>query len=107
MEKLSIEEQEVNINFNRLSDEATLYTSDITFIRAMDKKCEECPDTYKCIEIGKTPEGVVVSKTYSFPKKLVSVRKPMAQKNVSEDVKKLRMENLAKSKKVKEKTKEE
>ena len=103
VEKLSIEEQEVSINFNRASDVATLYTSDITWIRSMDKKCEENPDTYKCIEIGKMPDGTIVSKTYSFPKKLVSTRKPMAQKNVSEDVKKIRMENLAKARKTKEK----
>lgn len=98
MEKLCLEEQEVVINFDRVDEFATIYTSDITWIRKMDKMCEECPDEYKCIQESKC-NGNIVGKTYQFPKKLVSLRKPMKQKNVTEEVKKLRMENLAKNKK--------
>lgn len=98
MEKLLLEEQEVNINFTRDVDFATLYTSDITWIRKMDKLCEECPDDYQCTEISRCGD-TIVGKTYKFPKKLISPRKPMKQKNVTEEVKKVRMENLSKNKK--------
>lgn len=94
MEKLSIEEQEVCINFDRTSDTATIYVSDITWIRKMDKLCEQLPDTYKCINSAKC-NGEIVSKTYSFPKKLISLRKPMS-KNEDEEVRKKRLQNLNK-----------
>lgn len=97
MEKILLEEQEVSINFDRLDETATIYTSDITWIKKMDKMCKECPDEYKCIEESICGD-VVVGKTYSFPKKLISLRKPMKQKNISEKVKALRKENLSKSK---------
>lgn len=99
MDKLLLEEQEVSINFTRLDDFATIYASDITWIRKMDKLCEECPDAYECIAVAKTSDGTIVGKTYKFPKKLISPRKPMKQENVSEEVKKVRMQNLSKSKK--------
>lgn len=94
MEKLSLEEQEVSISFDRVSDTATLYASDITWIRKMDKMCEECPDAYKCIAVSKCGDEVV-GKTYSFPKKLVSTRKPMT-KNEDEEVRQKRLQNLNK-----------
>lgn len=105
MDKLLLEEQEVCINFTRIDEFATIYASDITWIRKMDKMCEECPDDYKCISESKASDGSVVGKTYQFPKKLVSLRKPMKQ-NVSDEVKQLRMQNLSKSKKNKEENKE-
>lgn len=98
MEKLSLDEQEVVINFSRADELATFYSSDVTWIKKMDKLCEEYPNEYKCISESKIG-GEVVGKTYSFPKKLVSPRKPSTKREVSEEVRQARINNLQKSKK--------
>lgn len=97
MGKLLLEEQEVVINFDRVGENATIYTSDMKWIRKLDRMCEAHPDVYKCINES-TSDGRVFAKTYSFPKKLVSVRNPMKKRNISEEVRAKMRENLAKCK---------
>ena len=97
MEKLLIEEQEVNIGFTRADEYATMYTSDITWIRKLDKMCEKCPNDYECIKEFKTKDGVLVAKEYKFPKKLISLRKPNKKIELTEDEKNKRINNLKKN----------
>lgn len=99
MEKLTIEEQEVVINFGRADENATLYTSDIRWIRKMDKMCENYPDDYKCISNAKI-NGDIVAKTYEFPIALLSLRKSRKRKEVSEETKQARIKNLQNKKNV-------
>jgi len=46
---VSIAEQEVNINFMRDEDHATIYTSDTTYLTKLDKLCMTSPDMYSLI----------------------------------------------------------
>lgn len=71
--RLSRYEQEVIINFNAEDEKCTLYTANPVWIRKMDKLVESNPDEFKQID-RQTMKGELVSKTYEFPKKLVSVR---------------------------------
>ena len=66
--KLTTEEQELCINAERVSDIATAYISDNTWITKMDKLVIKNPKEFKCI--AETEWG----KTYSFPKKYISIR---------------------------------
>ena len=65
---LSLEEQEVAINFTRTDDYATCYCSDSTFITVMDKKVKANPEEFSVIDED------IYGKTYKFPKKYVSIR---------------------------------
>lgn len=65
---LSIEEQEVHIGASRDEDFATAYCSDNTWITKMDKLVKRSPDLFKVIAEND------VSKTYQFPKRLISIR---------------------------------
>ncbi len=46
---VSISEQEVNINFMRDEDHATIYTSDTTYMTKLDKLCGTNPDMHSLI----------------------------------------------------------
>lgn len=70
---LSRYEQEVIINFNAEEKRCTLYTADLVWIRKLDKLVEENPEEFKQID-RQTMKGKLVSKTYEFPKGLVSIR---------------------------------
>ena len=95
-EKLTAEEQEVCINYNKADDTAIMYISDTTQIKKIDKMCEAYPDTYICKQVHKLSNGEIVGKTYEFPKKLVSLRKPNKKMKLTEEEKTERMKNLNK-----------
>ena len=65
---LSIEEQEIHINAARNEDFATAYCSDSTWITKMDNLVAKAPDLFEVIAEND------VSKTYKFPKRLLSIR---------------------------------
>lgn len=67
--KLSRYEMETTITFNRDEPNARIYTSDPVMLRKLDKLCAQTP----VITVFREDE---VSKTYTCPKKLVSIRKP-------------------------------
>ena len=68
--KLSRYEQESILDYNAGEQTATLYTRDKAVMRKLDTLVADYPDTYKL-----TGQDEVF-KTYSFPKSLVSYRKP-------------------------------
>jgi hypothetical protein len=70
---VELSEQETIINIMRTEDRAEIYTSDSTMITKLDRKVKENPDIWKILTEN-TVSGKVVSKTYSCPKKLVSLR---------------------------------
>jgi hypothetical protein len=65
---ISIEEQEVNINASRDEEFATAYCSDSTWITKMDKLVRKSPELFSVIREDEC------SKTYRFPKRLISIR---------------------------------
>lgn len=67
---LSSEERETTINFDDGDDTASIYTCNKALIKRLDGFCKKRPDLYKLIE--KDPP----SKTYTFPKKYISLRLP-------------------------------
>ena len=93
MSKIYKEEMGTTINFMKLDSMARLYTSDIKWMRKMDKLCESKPETFKCIR--RSNDGF--DATYEFPKKLVTVRNGEIKLNLSEEEKE-RRRNLGKQK---------
>lgn len=90
---LSRYEQEVQINFNAESADAELYAASPAWIRKMDKLAQEHPETFKVISQERS-EGKTVSKTYLFPKGLISIRAQFRKRILTDEEKKQRAENL-------------
>lgn len=63
-------EQEVVINLNAKEDVATIYSSNPIWLRKMESLASEFPDVFLLIR----QSGI--SKTYSFPKRLLRIGKP-------------------------------
>ena len=70
---LSVEEQEVYFNSGRTEDMMECYASDTTWINKMDKLVAKNPNLFKVIKQDD------VSKTYEFPKKLITIRNNFRQ----------------------------
>ena len=85
---LSIEEQELHINASRDEDFATAYCSDSTWITKFDNLVKKSPDLFKVIAEND------VSKTYQFPKRLISIRSTI--KEMSEEQKRAAAERMRK-----------
>lgn len=68
--KLSKLEKETIINYNEAENEATIYTCSPTLMKRLNTLAKKRPDLYK---LGEENEH---SKTYTFPKKLISIRVP-------------------------------
>ena len=79
-------EQETTISFSRDGDEVDVWTSDTTMMTKLDKKCEESPKDYKCIEVGKSLDGLLVNKRYTINnKKLVSFRSGIGKRTFTDE----------------------
>ncbi len=85
---LSIEEQEVCINAMRDENFATAYCSDRTWITKMDKLVEKSPNLFEVIA------ETDCSKTYKFPKRLISIRSSIVTRELTEEQKQLAAERL-------------
>ena len=81
---LSRYEMEVVIQFNAEGDRATLYTAYPKWIRKLDKLCKANPDAFTLDKVGKV-DGQIVSKQYTFPKKLVSIRSGLRSATATDD----------------------
>jgi len=68
--ELSNEERETIINYNDEEKIGSVYTCDEKLIKQLDEFCKKRPDLYKLIEKD------LPSKTYTFPKKYISIRLP-------------------------------
>lgn len=85
---LSIQEQELHINASRDEEYATAYCSDGTWITKMDKLVRKSPDLFKVVAEND------ISKTYRFPKRLISIRSTI--KEMSEEQKLAAAERMKK-----------
>ena len=68
MRSLTLEEQEVIFTSSRDSDKMQCYTTDTTYITKMNKLVAKNPELFKVVAENE------VSRTYEFPKKLLSIR---------------------------------
>ena len=86
-----LEEQEISINATRTDDTATIYCSDSTWITKMDKLVEKSPTLFKVIRDDE------FGKTYSFPKRLISIRSSIIKREYTEEQRKAMGERIRKS----------
>lgn len=63
-------EMETIVNFNEEESIASIYTCSKALIKKLDTYCKKRPDIYKLDEVDSP------SKTYTFPKKYISLRLP-------------------------------
>lgn len=66
--RLSRYEKETIILLNAAEDTASIYTADPVWKRKLDKLVEKSPQCYQCAKADE------VSKTYSMPKRFISLR---------------------------------
>lgn len=78
--KLSLLEQETIILYNRAENEATVYTHEPT----LKRKLAEMEKGNNDVQLIRADYGSV---EYTIPKKLVSIRKPMKKKTMTEEEK--------------------
>lgn len=81
-----IEEQEICINALRSDKFATVYCSDSTWITKMDKLVAKAPNLFSVVKEDE------ISKTYKFPKRLLSIRSSIRE--MSEEQKKSAAERM-------------
>ena len=93
---LSRIEQEVIINFNAVEETAEVYTADPVWIRKMDKLVEQNPEAFKC-KRQESYQGKVIAKCYTFPKKLISIRKKSKGDSLTEEQRLALVKRLAAS----------
>ena len=95
-------EQETIISFSRDGSSADVWTSDTTMMTKLDKRCEDSPNEYKCIEVGKSLDGMLTNKRYTIKnKKLVSFRSGVVKREITDERREMlakRMRDLNKSK---------
>ena len=96
-------EQETTISFYRDGKLVDVWTSDTTMMTKLDRKCVESPEDYKCIEVGKSLDGLLTNKRYTIKnKKLLSFRSGTVKLNMTEEqrakaAERLRLGRLSKS----------
>ena len=90
---ISRQEQETIISFNAEEDTATIWASDPSWIRKMDKLVDSNPDEFKCTR-QEEMDGQVIQKRYEMPKKYVSIRSKSRKREMTEEQKKINAERL-------------
>lgn len=79
-------EQETTISFYRDGKLVDVWTSDTTMMTKFDRKCVESPEDYKCIEVGRSLDGLLTNKRYTIKnKKLVSFRSGIGKRNITDE----------------------
>ena len=86
-------EQEVLINFNAEEQTASIYTANPIWLRKMDKLATAHPENFKQIAEEKL-EGKIISKTYEFPKDLITIRSFKKKDTLSEEQRKAQSERM-------------
>lgn len=93
---LSIEEQEIHICASRDEEYAEAYCSDSTWITKMDKLVAKSPDLFSVVKEDD------VSKTYRFPKKLISIRSSIVTREYTDEQRQAMADRLKASRNRKE-----
>ena len=88
MTNLTKYERETVVNYNTGEQTATVYTSDKSVMRKLDRLVSDYPDSYKLIR------QTDIDKTYSMPKSYVTYRKSRAVSEEQRERARLRMAKL-------------
>lgn len=72
MYKLTLDEQETNINWCRAEDTASINTADPVVMRKLDKLAEAYPDVYRVDHV----DPNCAAKSYSVPARYIRFGKP-------------------------------
>ena len=93
--KCDVDEQETTYQFSREDTSVSMYTSDNTVLTKMRKLVDKYPEVFKCY-MESSPDGEPQGYFFSFPKKLLNMRKPnSAPKNpLTDEERRLRGERL-------------
>lgn len=89
---LSIAEQEIHISAGRDEEYAEAYCSDSTWITKMDKLVTKSPELFTVVKEDD------VSKTYRFPKRLISIRSSIVTREYTDEQRKIMADRLKASK---------
>ncbi len=77
--KLTLEETESYVHWNKESKTAEFYTSDKNWINKIQKMCKIDPKTFKVEKFDK------YDYVFRFPKKLITIRLPRIPREMSEE----------------------
>ena len=94
---LSRYEQETIIRFDEEGPEVKVYTASPVWMRKMDKLTAENPADFREIRAEKC-QGEICSKTYTFPKDLITIRSKRRQ--MSEEQRAASAERLRKAREI-------
>lgn len=89
-------ERETCFGWDDLNDDCQLITYNKALMRRLDELCKEFPDQYKMVNkiyYDKKLEG----KEYTFPKNLVTIRKPSKKRKITDAERKKIANRLAKA----------
>lgn len=92
---LTVREQETTVNLYRDSDMCSVYTSDTTMMTKLDKfvESEDAP-LWTLKEVHRLSSGEVVGKTYETHKKLISFRKNVFKRDMTDEQRKEAAERM-------------
>ena len=96
---ISLAEQETVINFYRIDDRMSIYTSDQTMISKLRKSLSKNPqklNTGYLLEREEKPNGRTVAIEVSAPKNLFSLRNPMKKRDLTDEERKAMAERMRK-----------
>lgn len=93
--RTATEDMETTINFCRIEDGVSVWTSDTIMYTRLDKLCREAPGFYQCTDVARDRDGDIVSKTYHITdKSLLSFRTKKQKQNLTESQRMERAERL-------------
>lgn len=94
---LSVQEQETTVSFLKDSDTCIVYTSDSTIMTKIDKFVEnKNAPFWKLKEEHRLQNGELIGKTYETNKKLISFRKNIVTRGLTDEQKKASAERIRK-----------
>ncbi len=85
---LTIQEQELHISAARDEEFVTAYCSDSLWIAKMDKLVNKSPELFEVVAEND------VSKTYRFPKRLLTIRSSIVKRDLTDEQRKIVGERL-------------
>jgi len=98
--KLTAYEKETIINFNEDEKNASAYTYNKATIKKLDECCKIFPVLFQVQK--QSSYGKHLSKTYIFPKKYVSIRKPTILSDAQKSASAEKAKNMRKAKTLKD-----
>lgn len=95
-----ISEQETVIQFNREDNGCKIWTSDLTMMTKLDKRCKQAPELYTMTKETFTQNGETAGKFYELKdKSMLSLRSVKVTRNMTKEQKQQAAERLRNARK--------